>query len=73
MGKVIQIEVPDWMDEKLARKVIDVFVELQESRRKKIIEEIERILSKSKLTEEKAKKLEEIIKDGLWKEISSSL
>ena len=73
MGKVIQIEVPDWMDEKLVRKVIDVFVELQESRRKRIIEEIERILSKSKLTEEKAKKLEEIIKDGLWKEISSSL
>jgi len=73
MPKQIVIEVPDWMDENLARKIIEAFVELHESRRKKIIEEIEKILSKSKLTEEKAEELEKIIKGDLWEEISSLL
>ncbi len=73
MGKVIQIEVPDWVDEDLVRRVINMFVEVQELKKRKAVEEIEKILSKSKLTDDEARELEKAIKESLWKDISELL
>ena len=73
MGKVIQIEVPDWVDEDLVHRIVNMFVEMQELKKRKAVEEIEKILSKSKLTDDEARELEKAIKESLWKDISELL
>ena len=71
MGKVIQIEVPEWVDESIAEHV-----------RKVISEKIDEImveavwnktLEKSDVTEEDIETLSEVIKESAWKKLKKEL
>lgn len=62
MGKTIQIEVPDWVDEMFIVEVVKKLVDVEAQRRKIV----EKILKKLKLAEKDLEDFEKF-REELWK------
>ncbi len=62
MGKTIQIEVPDWVDEMFIVEVVKKLVDVEAQRRKIV----EKILKKLKLAEKDLEEFEKF-REELWK------
>ena len=62
MGKIIQIEVPEWVDEMFIVEVVKKLVDVEAQRRKIV----EKILKKLKLAEKDLEDFEKF-REELWK------
>ncbi|ADC66524.1 conserved hypothetical protein [Ferroglobus placidus DSM 10642] len=71
MGKIIQIEVPDWVDESIVEQIRKVVSERIDEI---MIEAVwNKTLEKSKITDEDVEMLSEAIKDSAWKKLKEEL
>jgi len=67
--KFITIEIPEDMDEERVREMLEALIFYERIRKKKLVEKIESILSKSELSDSDAERLAEELKEGIWKGI----
>ena len=67
--KFITIEIPEDMDEERVREMLEALIFYERIRKKKLVEKIESILSKSELSDSDAERLAEELKEDIWKGI----
>ena len=70
MKKVIQIEVPDWVNDSIIKNLEKV---INERLDEILVEAVwEAALEKSKVTEEEVMKIDEIIKSSAWRKLKKN-